>query len=908
MATKYCFNIIKESDKIIVDDNRIEQLKTFIRNIYDKKAKGKFKDKLPFYEIYQSSDDSVCIVMTSRGKDNIKIIEDINKSLHESDLNAGQGVFLSEPYEFTEEQISWWKEEEKGGDKWKSIVQLGPYFVDIMEPYQPVGASLTLRGVTYKLNPTEEKIASFYANRIIAEKKPGITVRWTEDDEFNKNFWTDFVSSKNNYLTPKNRTLLAKYKDFLEINWDDLVSKIEAKARDMKEITSEEKLRKKIRTEEKKAKYGYASIDGKANQKIGNFTVEPQGIFYGRGKNKNRGKIKKQIFPEDVTINIDKHDPIPSAPKDHSWGSVVHKHDVVWLSTWKDTITGSPKYVWLSAESVFKGKADRIKYEKARKLERYIDTVRNKYMTDAKSSNMKKMQLGTVLYLIDHFGFRVGNEKGADEADTVGASTLLVRNINVDSKNLLTFNFLAKDSIQYNKTLSVPTLIYDNFVKLTKPKEDEDEIFTIKSEDINKYVQEEFDKSFSAKVFRTRLASEIMYNALKEIDTPQGNPTEVKAGFKREFKKANVKVAEVLNHNRTVSLETREALEKLKKDLEILKTEFKATKTKQLITKIKKIEEKIEEKSNLMAVAINTSLTNYIDPRLIVSWSSENSVDMKDIYTKLLLRKFKWSIEMMEDEEGWDWVDSPLIGTEELEPLIRKENKNPISKKRKDIKKPFLPQPIAPRSPIPIDPLSDSDDINTPEKPIAPRSPIPIEPLSDSDDINTPENIQPIIPVIVKHPYIPTIPRIGPGTVSDYKYLLQICQDPERFRENFIHISREAMEWIYHFSKYAISKGTTVQANEKIVLFYEKAYKDKPKIPNIQKPPSKPPSKPPLKPIHIKDNRFAYLNFTLYNNKKHLQEYCDKYNITYNKSKDDKNKLKLLIMEFFADNPNPPTL
>jgi hypothetical protein len=547
-------------------------------------------------------------------------------------------------------------------------------------------------------------------------------------------------------------------------------------------------------------------------------------------------------------------------------------------------------------------------------------------MNAAKSSNITKMQLGTVLYLIDHFGFRVGNEKGADEAETVGASTLLVGNINSDSKNLLKFNFLGKDSIQYNKTLKVPTIIYDNFVKLAKTKLDEDEIFTIKSDDINQYLHK-FDKSFSAKVFRTRLASEIMYNALKEIKTPEGKPSEIKTILKREFKKANAKVAEVLNHNRTVSIKNQEDLKKLKEDLETLKTEYKKTKTEKLKTKINNLEGKIEEKSDVMSVAITTSLTNYIDPRLIVSWAQENNVDMKDIYTKVLLRKFKWSIEMIEDEQGWDWVDSPLIGTEELEPSTDKQIKKPESIKPKDKKKPLLPQPITPESDLDTS-ESDSDipEIELPESDLdTPEIELPESDL-DTPEIELPENTPPIVRVIHE------IPRVGPGTISDYKYFLEICEDPQKFRQNFIHISREAFEWVYHFSKYAISKGTTVKANEYIVQFYEKAYKDKPKPssykskpPPIQKPPptqkpssykSKPPPKPKpppklsLKPIHINDKRFEYLNFTLYNNKKHLQEYCDTYNITYNKSKDDKNQLKLLIMEFFADKkkyPNPPT-
>ena len=333
-----------------------------------------------------------------------------------------------------------------------------------------------------------------------------------------------------------------------------------------------------------------------------------------------------------------------------------------------------------------------------------------------------------------------------------------------------------------------------------------------------------------------------------------------------------------------------------------------------------------------MSVAITTSLTNYIDPRLIVSWVQENSLDIKDIYSKLLLRKFKWSIEMIEEEQGWDWVDSPLIGEEELEPSTGKQNKKPDIIKRKDNKKPFSSKPL----PIPqSDPESDLDtpeielpesDLDTPEIELPESDSDTPEIKSDTPEIELPENKPPIVRVI---------PRVGPGTISDYKYFLEICEDPQKFRQNFIHISKEAFEWIYHFSKYAISKGTTVKANEYIVQFYEKAYKDKPnpssyksKPPPIQKPPvqkpssykskppptqkpkSKPPPKPPLKPIHINDKRFEYLNFTLYNNKKHLQEYCDTYNITYNKSKDDKNQLKLLIMEFFADKkkyPNPPT-
>ena len=58
-----------------------------------------------------------------------------------------------------------------------------------------------------------------------------------------------------------------------------------------------------------------------------------------------------------------------------------------------------------------------------RKPQRNIENIRKKYMENAKSSNVKKSQLGTVL-LIDNYGIRAGGEKSSDEVSTVGASTL----------------------------------------------------------------------------------------------------------------------------------------------------------------------------------------------------------------------------------------------------------------------------------------------------------------------------------------------------------------------------------------------------------------------------------------------------------------------------------------------------
>lgn len=44
---------------------------------------------------------------------------------------------------------------------------------------------------------------------------------------------------------------------------------------------------------------------------MGNFRVEPPGLFRGRGEHPKMGMIKRRIYPRDITINIGA---LPHAP------------------------------------------------------------------------------------------------------------------------------------------------------------------------------------------------------------------------------------------------------------------------------------------------------------------------------------------------------------------------------------------------------------------------------------------------------------------------------------------------------------------------------------------------------------------------------------------------------------------
>lgn len=670
MSTKYCFKILSR-DNIVSDDELINHISDIYTSHFEMGA------KLPFVVIKSQNlqkEDEICIVLTSTSKKAREKIEEINNSLSQSDLKYKNTNFAL-PYLF---EIS--KVDAKNIDiskkgietvKWTNLSHRGPYFTHLNEPYVPLGAYLISKKKLYPLNPLEEKIAGFYVKRIISEEAGNVIDFLTKDEVFNTNFWNDFKQ----YLSKENKKVFTKLED---IDWSDLKNKILSKKEDEKNMTNDAKLARKKAIEERKQEYSYGYIDGN-RELLGNYIIEPASIFMGRGKNPNRGKIKRDIEPEEVTINVGKNDNIPEPPLGHKWGKVIHDNNVEWIASWKDPISGDSKYIRFSRAGKFGVENDMMKYEKARKLNKHIKNVRNGYMSDAKSDDEVNKQLGTVLYLIDNFGIRVGNEKDESETDTVGASTLKVGNIFLKPNNIVVFDFLGKDSVRFYKELKVDELIWNNIHSFMQGKQDNNQLFDkIDATDINNYLKK-FDKSFSAKVFRTRLASTIMFNELDKLDIPSDS-TNTK--IKYIFNTANVKVADVLNHSRTVTKKNMEAINKLEDKLSELKNKLKEIKKEPkkgdkkydaLMKKIDEMQDKINSKKDTTNIAITTSLQNYIDPRVVISWTKKNDIDSGIIYSKTLQKKFDWAIEMT--PSNWNYEKTPLIGVSELVPeeFVRNE-------------------------------------------------------------------------------------------------------------------------------------------------------------------------------------------------------------------------------------------
>jgi len=179
-----------------------------------------------------------------------------------------------------------------------------------------------------------------------------------------------------------------------------------------------------------------------------------------------------------VTLNLSKDAPVPKAPAGHKWAKIVHDDTKTWLATWKENVNDSTKYVFLAAGSSLKGQSDMKKFEVARRLKGEIEGIRRGYMADLKDKKMFIRQRATAMYLIDRLALRAGNEKGEDEADTVGCCSLRYEHVTLEKPDIMHLDFLGKDSIRFQKDMKVDEQVFKN-IRLFKrePAQEGDELF-----------------------------------------------------------------------------------------------------------------------------------------------------------------------------------------------------------------------------------------------------------------------------------------------------------------------------------------------------------------------------------------------------------------------------------------------
>ncbi|CAG9806692.1 unnamed protein product [Chironomus riparius] len=567
-----------------------------------------------------------------------------------------------------QEVWKWWEEEKKNdGTKWSFLEHKGPVFAP---PYEPLPDSVKFEydGKRMKLSEESEEIAGFYARMIEHE--------YTSKKAFNDNFFKDWRRN----MTKKEKDVIT---DLHKCNFKYLHAYFQEQSEKNRNRTKEEKLALKEKNEALLKEYGIAVIDGH-KEKIGNFRIEPPGLFRGRGDHPKMGMLKRRVMPEDIIINCSKDSDVPAPPEGHRWKEVRHDNTVTWLASWTENVQNQVKYIMLNPSSKIKGEKDYMKYETARRLKSKIDKIRDTYTAEFKSKEMRIRQRAVALYFIDKLALRAGNEKDEDQADTVGCCSLRCEHVTLqdeasdedkdrfrseDKENVIIFDFLGKDSIRYYNEVVVEKRVYKNLQLFKENKKKDDDLFDrLNTAMLNEHLKELMD-GLTAKVFRTYNASITLQKQLDELTEDSMTVPEKLLAYNR----ANRAVAILCNHQRAVPKTHDKSMENLREKIRTKKDQIKEVqrelkdikkgsakgsidkeKKKKQLDRLKEQLTKLEiqetDRDENKTIALGTSKLNYLDPRISVAWCKKHGVPIEKIFNKTQRDKFRWAIEMADED------------------------------------------------------------------------------------------------------------------------------------------------------------------------------------------------------------------------------------------------------------------
>lgn len=535
-----------------------------------------------------------------------------------------------------EEKYKWWEAEDVDGEqKWESLEHNGVIFPPDYEPL-PSHVKLYYDGKPVDLPLEAEEVAGFFGAMVETDH--------TKNPTFQKNFFEDFCK-----VLKDSGGCNVNIIDFHKMEFSKMHAHFEM-LRDQKKLLSKDE-KKAIKAEKDKFEEPYKTclLNGHKEQ-VGNFRIEPPGLFRGRGAHPKTGKLKRRVMPEDVTLNLSEGCKIPEPPHGHKWAEVRHDNTVSWLAMWKENIADSFKYVRFAANSSIKGLSDFKKFETSRKLRYHIDEIRKDYTKMLKDPLMQNRQMATACYLIDIFALRAGGEKGDDEADTVGCCSLRYEHITLKPPNKVIFDFLGKDSIRFYQEVEVDKQVFKNLRIFKKPpKQPGDDLFDrISPPLLNKQFQN-YMKGLTAKVFRTYNASKTMQDQLDLIPN-EGTVAEKVV----KFNAANRTVAILCNHQRTVSKTHGSSVQKIHDKLKEL--EWHKIRTKKMMLEL---EPKLKTK----------------DPDYFEELDDLSKEDTEHIHRALIGRAREAARKRFQRENDKLKIeDKPLLTEKDLEEKMEKVN------------------------------------------------------------------------------------------------------------------------------------------------------------------------------------------------------------------------------------------
>ena len=222
-----------------------------------------------------------------------------------------------------EEDVWRWWEEKKYADgrKWTTLEHKGPLFEPDYTPL-PDDIHFFYNGERMKLCVEAEEVMTFYARMLDHD--------YTQKEAFNTNFFNDWRK----FMSESER---ARIKELAKCDFTRVFDYFKAKTEERKAMSKEEKKKLKEDGLVIKNEYGFCMWDGH-KQPIGNYRIEPPGLFRGRGEHPKMGMVKRRTQPEDVIINCSKGGKVPQPPPGHKRKEVRHDNMVAWLCGWTENV------------------------------------------------------------------------------------------------------------------------------------------------------------------------------------------------------------------------------------------------------------------------------------------------------------------------------------------------------------------------------------------------------------------------------------------------------------------------------------------------------------------------------------------------------------------------------------------
>lgn len=476
---------------------------------------------------------------------------------------------------------------------------------------------------TLRMTRDCEEMALAYA-RIL--RRPAKSVQM--DATFKANFWADWVAA----LEPSQRQAA---QSTTPDDWDFPALLLRAEELDVK---SSKRPRGSTSIGQ------VIEIDGKRLPAPRGFVVDSPGIFVSHSpKSDVRGRIRWRLSASDVTLNRTG----PLHPGAARWaGRVINDPSVGWLASWKDPVTGKRKYVYPDrASSAQTMGRELAKFEAARAYGGRRQELLRRAHDDLTSPDGSPAlrQCAACFCLLDTFAIRPGHDR---DGLTRGLVTLRVENVRLSPKaSTVTLDFIGKDSLRFFATCVVDPQLHRSLRAAMDGKAQRQLVFSdITASAFNAYL-DSLQQGLTAKVIRTFHASGAFERALRlgagKLRVIR-DPDSRRRIAARIFQVAAVRAAATCNHQRATqrcapALDPKSTFDK-DQGIDVI-----AGRLDKHIRDAHHATATEPPALELGCWAPTTTLSNYIDPRIVVAYCDGHELRLSDVVSPAVARRMAWA-------------------------------------------------------------------------------------------------------------------------------------------------------------------------------------------------------------------------------------------------------------------------